>query len=362
MSVFITGGHPTPAIAVIDELQKLAPKLPIYFIGRTHAMEGDEAQSLEYYAVTGRGIQFLPITTGRLPRYLSPTLFWSIVKLPVGFIQALWYVFRLRPSIVLSFGGYVSFPVCVGAFLAHIPIIIHEQGKEPGLSNKIIARVASKIFVSFREHATIFPPEKTLYTGLPLRTILFHPPKEPSFPYEKNIPLIYITGGATGAVSLNALIFPIIGDLSKKYMIIHQTGSRSYDQASLIGSSHYYSTPSLGESDVSWVYQHATLVVGRSGANTVGEIAALGKIALFVPLPWSAGNEQEKNAKILVDNGSATMLSQKSLTPEKLLAAISLMVQKKEIYQKNAREFSAHWPTNAATIIAKELIHSARTS
>lgn len=363
------GGHLTPALAVIDELKRLAPTLSIYFVGRTRALEAAVTAPIEYVLAKERGIQFLPITTGRLPRYLSIVSFLSLFKLPIGFIQAWRYITREKPRLILSFGGYVSLPVCIVGKLLGVPVFIHEQALIPGLTNSIVSTFATKIFVSFKEQVALFPSSKTVYTGLPIRRILFHPPKAPTFSYEKNLPLLYITGGATGAVTLNNLLFPIISDLVKTCMVIHQTGEVSLGEAKNLSESlpgnvkkRYVAVPTLGEADVSWVYHHATLVIGRSGANTVGELAALGKIAVLIPLPWSAGHEQQKNAEYLARHTGAVVADQTNITPDELRDKIFEMMRDKKTYEKRSRDLATHTPHNAAATIVRELIASAQSS
>lgn len=363
--IFITGGHLAPALAVIEELQKERPDVEIIFVGRMKATDTDREPSQEYKEVRRRNIVFLPIVTGRFGRFLSLRTLVSFVKIPLGFLQACWYVFFYQPALILSFGGYIAFPVACAGALFRVPVFIHEQTRELGLVNRIVAFFAKKVLVSYWETASTLDQQKIIYTGLPIRKVIFEPTQEPSFAYEKNIPLVYITGGTTGAKSLNDLIFPIVHDLTGDYMVIHQTGPKSLSTATQVrealgqnNQKRYVAGDYFDQNDVSWIYHHATIVLGRSGANTVGELAALGKIALFIPLPWAGGNEQYKNAKMLEDAGSAIIASQEGLTLEKLLKNIHILMHDRKKYEKNALEFAKFYPRNGASKIVSEIISS----
>jgi UDP-N-acetylglucosamine--N-acetylmuramyl-(pentapeptide) pyrophosphoryl-undecaprenol N-acetylglucosamine transferase len=197
--VFITGGHLTPAVAVIDEI--IRRKLPweIIFIGRMYAVEGSSEKAKEEEVITSKKIRFVPFTTGRLQRAFSLYTIVSLVKIPFGFVQALILCTREKPDIVVSFGGYIALPVVVASYISGIPVLTHEQTRVPGLSNRIIARFARKICISFPDIRHTFPRERTVYTGLPIRKEIFETPLKPAFSLPvKKYPLIYITGGTTG--------------------------------------------------------------------------------------------------------------------------------------------------------------------
>ena len=315
--IFITGGHITPAIAVIDELKKTYPDWKIILIGRN---------TLEEHVASEKNIRFLPSSAGRLS---------SVFKVPVGFVQSLWYCSRQKPDIVVSFGGYVALPMAVAASLLGIPVITHEQTRVVGLANRIIGFLARKICVTFEEQIASFPKGKTVLTGLPMRRELFHPPKDSPFPVETKIPIIYITGGSTGAVSLNDIIFPLIKELVSRCTVVHQTGKPSFEKAmwlrddlKQVQKDRYLVRDYFDGSAVSWILHHASLIVGRSGANTVMEAAVFGKTMLCIPLPWSGGGEQTENARWLVRRGLAQILPQKEADGTKMLAMIGVLVQK----------------------------------
>jgi UDP-N-acetylglucosamine--N-acetylmuramyl-(pentapeptide) pyrophosphoryl-undecaprenol N-acetylglucosamine transferase len=364
-TVVITGGHITPAIAVTDALKD---DVSVVFIGRKYAMEGSRIPSFEYRLMTKRGIRFIPITTGRLQRHMSWKTIPSLVKIPVGCIQSLWYCLRERPSLIVSFGGYVALPPAIAGWLCRIPVITHEQTLVAGLSNKIIARIAKRVCVTFPETLTQLPKGKAVYTGLPIRAALFTPPKKSPFALDlTHYPLIYITGGGTGARSLNRLLFPILPALLRHHSIVHQVGDTSLTEAQKIRESlpdeykdRYIVQSYILTTTLSWVLSHAALVVGRSGANTVMELAALGKVALLVPLPWSGGGEQQENAAWLARSGGAVVLKQAELTPQILEHTIETTWANLTSFQQRADACAQHIPRDGTKRFVREIEHILR--
>ena len=349
--ILITGGHITPAIAVADELRKLAHEAEIIFVVRREALEGG-GESEEARIVKARGFRFLSISAGRITRALTLLGVVGIMRIPFGFIRAFQICVAERPDIIIALGGYVALPVVLAGWILGIPTLTHEQTRVPGLANRIIAYVAKRVCVSFPETEREFPKHKTVVVGLPIRDSIFHPPKNAPYILGKK-PLIFITGGSTGARSLNRLVFPIVPDFIKYFNVIHQTGRLDFPNAPKI--SGYIATPYLEERDYAWVINHARLIIGRSGANTTGEIAALGKVALLVPLPWSGGNEQYENARYLEKAGTSKVLNQEKLTPAKLLAAVDA-IYGEGVYGKNAAKLSREFPRNAAAEMAHQVV------
>lgn len=364
----ITGGHITPAIALVEEVQRIHPDWEIVCIGRRFALEGEGIESQEMKLLGNYHIRFLPLTAGRLTRVLTLTTLWSLAKFPIGYFQAFRYLMREKPTLIVSFGGYIALPVVVAGVLLGIPCVAHEQTHVPGLANRIIARFAKRICVSFPEVASQFARAKTVVTGLPIRKGLFQPPQIISPSFDSSHELIYITGGSTGAVSLNALLFPLIRRLTQTYMVVHQTGNSSFvtalhvrEDLSQKQKDRYVVSQTFDIQQLSWIFSHATLVIGRSGANTVGELAALGKVAVLVPLPWSAGGEQKKNALWLVRHGGAVILDQERLTPHALQQAIEATLKNIMQYQQKAKRLKEQFPRDGAHRLLREIERVNRT-
>lgn len=332
-NVFICGGHVTPAIALIDELSK-NKDLTLVYIGRKN--------EAEYDLITEKRIRFLPIVAGKRS--------WSnFLKIPVGFIQAFGFCIQTRPDIIVSFGGYVALPVAIAGWFLHVPVITHEQTLFLGFANRIIARIAKRVCVTHKETLRQFP--SAVVTGLPFRSQLFTSVKSHEYHIdEKKYPLIYITGGSQGAVSLNEKIMPAVPELTKSFTIIHQTGPMTYKN-----SNRYMPERHISVSKLSWILQHAMIVIGRSGANTTMELAALGKVAVLVPLPWSADNEQLLLARWLADRGGARVIEQDTLTPEMIISTVKNIRENFAILHTRAETLSRSIPRDGTRRLANEV-------
>lgn len=360
--IMVTGGHITPALAVIEEMRRRFPDWDILLVGRHIALEEGKVESEEERLTKRQNIRFVPLTTGRLTRAFSMHTIFSLFKIPLGFLQAFFYVVRFTPSVIVSFGGYVSFPVVFAGWILQVPIITHEQTRVPGLTNRIIGMFAKRVCVSFKDQVRPTPIKKIVYTGLPIRRGMFEKAKTPRWMHGLSKPVLFITGGSTGSASMNRLFFPIMSHLLQDYTVVHQTGRLSYQEAHQLKhnlptslGARYIIFPYIDLPLYAWVMQHAYLVVGRSGANTVGEAAALGKVSLLIPLPWSAGREQEANARYLEEHGTSFMLDQQSLSSEKLEEKIKEISTKKSEMERRAKSLSQKIPRDASARLVREI-------
>ncbi len=335
--IIVCGGHMTPALAVMRLLKQ--NNWQIYYLGRKHALEGDAALSQEYLQLKKMGYNFANLTTGRLQRNFTRYTLLSLLKIPVGLIQAIYYLRKFQPNVILSFGGYVALPICFTAWILGIPIVTHEQTLVSGLANKIIALFARKICISWEITQNHFPLDKVVYTGNPLRPDIFQKRRFLNLPVDK--PIIYITGGNLGAHYINILVEQVLDKLLDKYTVIHQCGnsavyrdfSRLKQKSNSLPKtlqSRYYLTEYVEADLIGWVYHKADLVVARPGANTITEILALKKASILIPLPGSGGGEQEKNAQMLTQNNAAgTVKQHKFPNGDELLTKIDQVLKSK---------------------------------
>ncbi len=359
--VVVTGGHLTPAIATIDELRKY-PDVEIIFIGRARSTEGDKTPSAESVVIPNMGIKFYAINAGRVQRYFTRYTLWAVSKIPIGFIQALGVLSKERPHVVLSFGSYVAAPVVLAAWVLGIPIITHEQTVKSGLANLLISRFAKKIAVAWEHSLESFPKNKAILVGNPIRSELLKLKRK-----RVTRPVVYITGGNQGAHAINEMVIEVLRDLLEEFEVYHQTGGsevfKDYETASALVNqfpqrlkSRYTIAKWFDTSETSEILSRATVVVGRSGANTVVETMALGIPSVYIPLPNSASNEQMKNAKVMEDLGAAVILPQDRLTPKRLFAAIKLVITKEKVFRENAKKARKTLRLNAASLLAKEAL------
>lgn len=359
--IVVTGGHLTPALATIEELRK-DPEVEIIFIGRSRATEGDKTPSAESIVIPNMGIKFYSINAGRFQRRFTRYTLWGLSKVPVGFVQALGILSRERPNSILSFGSYVAAPVVLAGWVLGIPIITHEQTVKGGLSNQFISRFAKKIAVAWEHSLKDFPKEKSILVGNPVRAELLKLKKK-----RTSRPVIYITGGNQGAHAINEMVLDILKELLTDYEIVHQTGGsevyKDFETLSALADqlptklrTRYTLGKWFDTAETVNIFSKATIVVGRSGANTVVETMALGIPAVYIPLPISANNEQTKNAKIMENLGAAVILPQDRLTPKRLLAAIRMLVSDYEKYRKAAKNAQKVFKLDAASLLAAETL------
>ncbi len=321
-----TGGHTSPGLAVAAVLRQRG--IDCAWIG---SRTGVEAR-----LVPERGIAYFAIPTGKLRRYWSgQNIADVLLNVPAGIASAWRLVRRLGPRVVFSTGGFVGLPVVLAAALARVPIVIHEQTAVPGLANRIAARLARRVAVTFPDTAQVFPPAKVVRTGNPLRPELRGGSRAESctrFGLDPALPLIYVTGGALGAQRINRTVGEILPSLLEHAQVIHQcgdnpaTGDRPWLQERRAAldptrARRYTVVAYLGP-ELAGVYAAATLVVSRAGAGTVNECCHLGVPALYIPLPGTRGDEQTANARQVEAAGGGAVLPQSALTPERLLERV----------------------------------------
>ncbi len=369
MKVAIVGGHMTPALAVIAALPK---ETQVSYVGRKHAFEGDKGVSLEYQTITKMGIPFYPLTTGRVQRRLSLHTVPSLVKIPYGVTQALLLLRKIKPDIVMSFGGYLSVPVGFAASLLHIPVVIHEQTQEAGLGNKVVARFAKKVCLSWESSAKYFPKEKIVMTGNPLLKTYPTAGIEGLIP-EGRLPLVVIVGGSAGSHALNVFVEKSAEKLLEKIRVIHQTGDAQVfdDFERLAGmrsqlpkdlQKRYVLTKFVDPQNIVTLFKKADLVVSRAGVNTITELLILNQPALLIPLPSGQKNEQLKNAQYFKKMGLGEYFEQSELTPEKLFDGILGMIEKKGDYINAHHQEFAKLHEGAASHIVEILENACKKS
>lgn len=346
--IVVTGGHLTPALAVIDELLKRGG-WQIFFFGRKYAMEGDKTPSVEFQVMVEKDLPFVALKAGRLQRRFTRHTLPAALRIPFGFFQAFFWLWRLKPDIILSFGGYVSVPVVMSGWVLGIPSITHEQTTILGLANRINSFFAKKVAVSWPRMVTKLSNQKVVLTGNPIRKEIFQVKEKiwQVLNFDKKKPLVFITGGNQGSHTINQIVLQSLPELIKKFNVFHQCGhlnalgdfeelQKARDKLSVKLKNRYHIKKYLEGDEMGTVLNKADLVVSRAGANTLTELCALGKPALLIPLPWLYQDEQTKNAQMLEKIGLAEILPQEELTTKTFVLIITKMIQNLRHYQENA--------------------------
>ncbi|MEX1061637.1 MAG: UDP-N-acetylglucosamine--N-acetylmuramyl-(pentapeptide) pyrophosphoryl-undecaprenol N-acetylglucosamine transferase [Patescibacteria group bacterium] len=360
VKIVVTGGHHTPALAVMAALKKRG-NFEFHFIGRATSLRSEKTTSVEKRTMEKLGIPFYNLKTGKL--YKSGV--GELVKIPGGFLQAFWLLMRIRPRLIVSFGGYLAAPVMLAGFFLRIPRVTHEQTVVSGWANRFSAYLANKIFVSWEPSRKFFPKDKTVLTGNPLREEIFNP-KGKKIIVSRDLPTVYITGGKQGSHLINEVVRVSLSQFLENYNLIHQTGSsasQDYQKLILLKNQlpkalkkRYLVQEYFGEEEIGAVLAATDAVVGRSGANTVTEIAAKGLPSVLIPIPWVSHNEQEENAKILSERGAALIISQDKLSAPDLLLALAQIFSHYKEFKKHAEEARSLIKPNAAERIASEIL------
>jgi UDP-N-acetylglucosamine--N-acetylmuramyl-(pentapeptide) pyrophosphoryl-undecaprenol N-acetylglucosamine transferase len=327
-----TGGHTAAGLAIAAALRaRLGAGVRFAWIGSRAGVEATW--------VPAAGIPYHAIPTGKLRRQLAWRNVTDLaVRVPAGLGRAFTLLVGLRPDVVVATGGFVAVPTAVAGAILRRPLLVHEQVVVPGLANRLIGRLADRIAVAFAASASAFPAAKVVVTGNPIRPELLAGRRDRAFArfgLDPTAPLTYVTGGALGAHRVNRVVGAALAPLLQVTQLVHQCGDNVQgDLAWLRGEAErlppplgarYCAVAYVGE-ELGDLFAAASLVVGRAGAGTVTELAALGLPAILVPLPGARGDEQTANARVLVDADAAVLLREQELTPERLVGEVRALL------------------------------------
>ena len=360
-----TGGHVHPALAVLQLLRRDMDVEPLW-IGSRDGIERSVANEND--------IPFREVQTGKLRRYFSLQTPVDALRIPFGTAQSFKILRRFRPDVIFSTGGFVSVPTVISGRLLRIPAITHEQTATVGLATKINARFADVVALSFERSRQQLGRIKAhvIVTGNPVRASLFNgnaAAGRDHFSLPHDLPMLYVTGGALGAQAINLAVRDALPELLRRAVILHQCGPTDANgDLPILESarkdlpvelqSRYAIRERIG-TELADVYAAAALVIGRAGAGTVAELAALGKPSLLIPLPGTGGDEQTLNARVLSQAGASVLLPQDQLTAARLIQEIETLLAPGtlETMANAARQIGG---TDAAERLASAILELAR--
>ncbi len=370
-----TGGHVLPLLAVVNELRKIGAERGIDFtflhIGTNPARE----QSL----VEKAHVKYDHVAAGKIRRYFSLQNAVDIFKIPWGLGQAYAKVKKFQPDVIFGKGGYASVPVITAAGWQHKKIIIHESDTTPGLANRKMAKYAAKIALTFPQSARFFEPGKVVITGNPIREGILSGSYErglKTFNLETDKPILFVTGGSSGARTINRVMVEALPQLLDRYQIIHQCGTiglpevldrlrEKFGREIVIqqGTNYYLRgqgyrlRPFLQQDEMANAYAAATAVISRAGAGNLSEIAALGKPSILVPLPLTASRgEQITNAAVFERAGASVVIMNEEMSAEKLVAVTRQLLANPEELASMGRAAKSLARPEAALLIAEEIL------
>ncbi len=353
-----TGGHFYPLMAVAHELNKSEKQPELYYFGPSSYDKTD----LERY-----NIKYIYCPAGKLRKYFSIQNFLDIFRNFFGVFIAVWKLYVIYPDVIFSKGGYTSVPILAAAKFLRIPVVIHESDSIPGRANKIAKKQARYIGIAYDDAAEHFPAEKTALVGIPLRPEIKQVPENPleylGIPNDK--PLIYVTGGSSGAERLNNLILQSLTELLPHYRIFHQTGLGNVDEFRLAAQGllkdsplqdSYYIEGGISADMVAALMSAASLIITRAGSTTLFEIAYHGKPAIVIPIPEDVSRDQRSNAYAYARSGGAIVIEEHNLSKHLLAQEISSIINDPQRQQVMAEAAKATFIAGAEEKIANLLI------
>jgi UDP-N-acetylglucosamine--N-acetylmuramyl-(pentapeptide) pyrophosphoryl-undecaprenol N-acetylglucosamine transferase len=337
-----TGGHVIPAIAIAQQLQK-DYGAQVIFIGTSRGIENR--------LVPHAGFELRLVEVGALNKVSLGTRIKTLFDLPRAVWSARRILSQFRPDVVIGVGGYASGPAMLAALLKRIPTMAFEPNFVPGFANRLVAPYVSAAAVHFAETGKYF--KHCEVTGVPVRAAFF----AVAGTSDQSAPNLLVFGGSQGAHAINQVVMDSAVELLARapgLHIVHQTGERDYKDAQAAYAK-------LGESveahrfidDMPARFALASLLICRSGASTVAEVAAAGRPAIFVPLPTAADDHQRRNAEALARAGAVVMLEQNNLTCESLVETVSsLLKDPSQLRRMSETARSMSHPDAAAKIAA----------
>ncbi|MCM3562581.1 undecaprenyldiphospho-muramoylpentapeptide beta-N-acetylglucosaminyltransferase [Hydrogenophaga intermedia] len=306
-----TGGHIFPGLAVAEALR--ARGWRVHWLGAPDSMEsrlvpprGFALETVQFGGLRGKGL---------LTKLLLP------LNLLRAFWQSIQVVRRVKPDVLVGLGGYITFPGGMMGVLLGKPLVLHEQNSIAGLANKVLAEVADRRFSAFPNALA-----KAAWVGNPLREAFLKQPAPAERFAGRTGPLrLLVVGGSLGAQALNRIVPQALALIpeAQRPTVLHQSGEKQIDELRANYAAAGVAadcTPFID--DTASAYAHADLVIGRAGASTVTELAAVGAASLLVPFPAAVDDHQTHNARFLVDAGAAWLEAQAGLTPDKLAALL----------------------------------------
>ncbi|MBI3127498.1 MAG: undecaprenyldiphospho-muramoylpentapeptide beta-N-acetylglucosaminyltransferase [Candidatus Tectomicrobia bacterium] len=352
-----TGGHLYPGIAVARAWLRGGPERRVLFVGTASGIEARvlPREELPLETISAAGI------VGRSPGQQIGAAF----LMARGLAQSLGIIGRFRPHVVLGVGGYASAPAVAAAWLRRRPIVLLEENVVPGMTNRLLGRLARRVALAFPGAAPYFPLGKAVETGLPLRGEFGGEPARPVSFWEGPLRVL-IFGGSQGARALNEAVIealPLLGERARAMRFVHQTG-----EADLERTREAYAGAGAEAEVAAFFYdmadrfRNAHLAVARAGASTAAELASMGLPAVLIPLPSATHGHQEANARHLAGRGAARMVLQRDLSGASLAALLKEFDEGRHLLaemSRRAREAARPDASEAVAVLCKEAARAA---
>jgi UDP-N-acetylglucosamine--N-acetylmuramyl-(pentapeptide) pyrophosphoryl-undecaprenol N-acetylglucosamine transferase len=346
-----TGGHIYPAISISNELKLRYPNSKIVFVGARDRME--------MQIVPKHGFEIIGLWISGFTRSLSLKNFIFPIKLLASLLRSLFIIKNNKPDVVIGTGGFASGPILYIASLFGIPTLIQEQNSYPGITNKILAKRASKICVAYDNLDRFFDKNKLILTGNPVRSDLQNLAIDSvgaalKFGLEENKKTLLIIGGSNGSREINKLIFNNLNLFeSLNIQLLWQCGKIYYEHYKKLNNNKNIKVYDFIDK-MNLAYEVADIIISRAGASSISELCIVGKPVIFLPSPNVAEDHQSKNALSLVNNKAALMIEEKNMNKD-FKNSFSELINDKELQNELSRNIKKQAKINATRDIVNEI-------
>lgn len=328
-----TGGHINPGIAIANKIKEKNPKAKIIFVGTNRGLEND--------LVPRAGYDLEKIEVYGFSKKISIKNISNMIKTLKGYSQARKLIKKEKPDIVIGTGGYICGPVGLAAVKNNIPTVLHESNAYPGKAIKMLSKKVDKILLGLEDAKTKLPNVKEIaVTGTPTKFIgvqlsdIEKENKRKELGFDTKLPLILVFGGSQGAKAINEAIIDIIEKKkNESYQILWASGPKQYDiikeelenkRININNIKNVKIIPYIYNMEE--IMQISDLIVSRSGAMTITEIAIVGRPAIFIPLPSVLANRQEDNARAMEKIDAAKVILNEDINANNLNSLINRMI------------------------------------
>jgi UDP-N-acetylglucosamine--N-acetylmuramyl-(pentapeptide) pyrophosphoryl-undecaprenol N-acetylglucosamine transferase len=362
VSIILAGGgsagHISPMVATAEALRDADPSVSLACVGTPKGIEST--------VVPRAGLELTFIPAVPFPRAMNLDLLTMPGRLAGAVVAARRVLHKHKAKVVVGFGGYASLPVYLAAKSMRIPVVVHEQNPLPGLANRIAARFADRVCVSFPST----PLPKAEYVGLPVRAAMsgldrpaLRGQARRDFGLPSSGPVLLVSGGSQGAASINRALEGAMAELlAAGVSILHVLGPKNMTPTTIartdVGAGAVYE-PVAYVNQMENAYAAADLMVGRSGAGTVVETAIVGLPGIFVPLPHGNG-EQARNATSLVEAGGCVLIQDRELTADRLRDEVLRIIQHPDVLSRMAAAGQGIVPADAAQRVASIVLEAVK--
>ncbi|MCX8109735.1 MAG: undecaprenyldiphospho-muramoylpentapeptide beta-N-acetylglucosaminyltransferase [Syntrophorhabdaceae bacterium] len=349
MKLFIaaggTGGHVFPGISIADRFTAISSDNEVVFIGTRTGLEARAVPQAGYRLLYVDARQF----SGRNIAYKLVT----VANLVKGIHTCLRHIKREEPQAILGMGGFASVPMVIAGFIHGTHIFLHEQNVQPGLANRILAKYAKTIFISFEDTRHYLAGSRVMLTGNPIRNSV---KKRNGQPNDDRFG-IFVFGGSRGARSINQSVVDMLNyldDYRDKVVIFHQTGTEDYEGVKDIYERSKVKHEVFAFTDnMAYYYNNSHVVISRAGASTIFELAYFKRPAILIPYPFSAGQHQWKNALQVERAGGGYIIENSEASGERLFYVIKRLIDEPELLKKMGENIGRLYIDDAEGLIIK---------